>query len=42
VIKILVYFGLIISSHSSTNHANLAKIGLADVKIIGLKEIAKK
>jgi len=34
-------FRLIIYGRSSTNPANLAKIGQVDVEIIGLKEILK-
>jgi len=35
-------FRLIVYSHGSTNRENLAKIGVVDVEIIGLKEIFKK
>jgi len=33
---------LIICSHSSINHENLAKINLADVEMIGLKGFVKR
>jgi len=36
------YFGLIISSYSSTNPENSAQIGPVDFEIIGSTEIVKK